>query len=307
MCLCKKTEGSPYCVEPPPPLPDFRVSDSLPFTHTGLDFAGPLYVQDSKNLVVTSKVYIYLFTCASTRAIHLELTRSLSANSFLLAFRRFVGRRGLPAMLISDNAKTFKSSSREIRSICRATEVSQYLCNNRTSWRFIVAKSPWWGGFYEHMVQTVKRALRKIIGRSNLHFEELNTVLIEVESVINCRPLMFVYDDCEGLSYVLTPSHLLYGRRMASSPCSGHYEIVSTNDSLTRRSRNQKHVLNQIISCWRKDYLLSLREVRGIKRAGPGCTIKVGDIVILKDESVKRLFWKLARVIQLLKELLELP
>ena len=299
--VCKKTEGSPYCVEPPPPLPDFRVSDSPPFTHTGLDFAGPLYVQDSKNLVVTSKVYICLFTCASTRAIHLELTRSLSADSFLLAFRRFVGRRGLPAMLISDNAKTFKSSSREIRSICRATEVSQYLCNNRTSWRFIVAKSPWWGGFYERMVQTVKRALRKIIGRSNLHFEELNTVLIEVESVINCRPLTFVYDDCEGLSYALTPSHLLYGRRMASSPCSGHYEIVSTNDSLTRRSRNQKHVLNQIISCWRKDYLLSLREVRGIKRAGSGCTIKVGDIVILKDESVKRLFWKLARVIQLLK------
>ena len=114
--VCKKTEGSPYCVEPPPPLPDFRVSDSPPFTHTGLDFAGPLYVQDSKNLVVTSKAYICLFTCASTRAIHLELTRSLSANSFLLAFRRFEGRRGLPAMLISDNAKTFKSSSREIRS-----------------------------------------------------------------------------------------------------------------------------------------------------------------------------------------------
>ena len=299
--VCKKAEGSPYCMDAPPPLPDFRVSDSPPFTHTGLDFAGPLYVRDSKDPVVTSKVYICLFTCASTRAIHLELTRSLSADSFLLAFRRFVGRRGLPAMLISDNAKTFKSSSKEIRSICRATEVSQYLCNNRTSWRFIVAKSPWWGGFYERMVQTVKRPLRKVIGRSNLRFDELNTVLIEVESVINCRPLTFVYDDCEGVSYALTPSHLLYGRRMASSPCSGHYEVVSTNASLTKRSRNHRHVLNQIISCWRKDYLLSLREVSSTKRTGSGPVVKVGDVVILKDDSVKRLFWKLAKVVELLK------
>ena len=72
------------------------------------------------------------------------------------------------------------------------------------------------GGFYERMVQSVKRPLRKIIGRSNQRFEELNTVLIEVEAVINCRLLTFVYDDCEGVSYALTPSHLLYGRRMAS-------------------------------------------------------------------------------------------
>ena len=110
-----------------------------------------------------------------------------------------------------------------------------------------------------------------------------------------------MYDDCEGVSYALTPSHLLYGQRMASSPCSGHYEIVSTNASLTRRSRSQKHVLNQIISCWSKDYLLSLCEVRGVKRAGSGSIAKVGDIVILKDESVKRLFWKLAKVIKLLE------
>ena len=140
--VCKKAEGSPYCAEPSPALPDFRVSDSPPFTHSRLDFAGPLYVQDSKNPVVTSKVYICLFTCASTCAIYLELPCSLSTDSFLLAFRRFVGRRGLPAMLISDNAKTFKSSSKEIRSICHATEVSQYLCNNHNHMITIMALSP---------------------------------------------------------------------------------------------------------------------------------------------------------------------
>ena len=299
--MCKRMEGPPYGLQPSPDLPEFRVSDSPPFTHTGLDFAGPLYVRELRNSDVSSKVYICLFTCASTRAIHLELTRSLNVDTFLLAFRRFVGRRGLPATLISDNAKTFKSSSREISSICRAAEVLQYLSNQRTTWKFIVAKSPWWGGFYERMVQTVKRPLRKIVGRSNLRYDELNTILIEVESVINCRPLTFVYDDNEGVSYALTPSHLLYGRRMAVSPCAGHYEVVSTNAALTRRSRNHKHVLNQIINSWRKDYLLSLREVRTSKLSGSGSSVRVGDVVILKDEHIKRAFWKFAKVIELLK------
>ena len=88
---------------------------------------------------------------------------------------------------------------------------------------------------------------------------------------------------------------------MASSPCANFYEIVSTNASLNWRSKNQRHVLNQIINCWRKDYLLSLREVRGAKQAGSGHVVQVGDVVILKDESVKRAFWKFAKVVQLLE------
>ena len=109
-----------------------------------------------------------LLTCASTRAIHLELTRGLNVDSFLLAFRRFVGRHGLPATLLSDNATTFQSSSREIQSICRSSEVFHYLTNNRTSWKFIVPKAPWWGGFWERMVQTVKRSLRKVVWPSRI-------------------------------------------------------------------------------------------------------------------------------------------
>ena len=88
--------------------------------------------------------------------------------------------------------------------------MSQYLTNQQTSWKFIVAKAPWWGGFWERMVQSVKRCLRKIIGKATLRLEELITILVEVESVINCRPLTYVYDDQEGVSFALTPSHLMY-------------------------------------------------------------------------------------------------
>ena len=201
-----------------------------------------------------------------------------------MAFRRFVGRRGLPATLLSDNAKTFKSSSKDVQSICRSLEVFHYLTNQRTSWRFIVPRAPWWGGFWERMVQTVKRSLRKVIGRVVLKFDELNTLLIEIESIINGRPLTYVYDDSEGISYALTPAHLLYGHRL---PSATHFEIMSTNKALTRRAKNQRFLLNQFANCWKKDYLLSLRGSRVNKLKGQSSCVKVGDVVILKDDNVK--------------------
>ena len=299
--VCRKLEGLPYASPCPPDLPACRVSDDPPFAHTGLDFAGPLYVQESTDRGNNTKVYMCLFTCASTRAIHLELTRGLNVDSFLLAFRRFVGRRGLPATLLSDNATTFRSSSKEIQSICRSSEVFHYLTNNRTSWKFIVPKAPWWGGFWERMVQTVKRSLRKVVGRAVLRFDELNTLLIEIESIINGRPLTYIFDDSEGISYPLTPAHLLYGRRLVTSPSATHFEIISTNWSLTRRAKNQRYLLSQFVNRWKKDYLLNLREFRVVKLKGQGCFVKVGDIVLLKDENVRRVFWKLAKIVELLR------
>ena len=108
MCHLSEIEGTPYSSPPQADLPRDRVSEEPPFTHVGHDFAGLLFIETKK------KVYICLFTCASTRAIHLELTSGLSVEAFLLAFRRFTGRRGVPATLHSDSAKTFKSS-REVQ------------------------------------------------------------------------------------------------------------------------------------------------------------------------------------------------
>ena len=125
-------KGTPYRSQPSSDLPSERVSEDPPFTHVGLDFAGPLFIDDrniTEGTNESSKVYVCLFTCASTRAVHLKLTRGLSVQAFLLAFRRFASRRGLPATLNSDNAKTFKSSCKEIRKITRAEEVWRFLTN----------------------------------------------------------------------------------------------------------------------------------------------------------------------------------
>ena len=110
-----------------PQLPRGRVSDDPPFTNSGIDFAGPIYVTADSG---TRKAYICLFTCQITRAIHLELVTDLSIESFLQAFRRFASRRrGLPALLLTDDAKTFKSASKKVHRILRSAEVQRALAN----------------------------------------------------------------------------------------------------------------------------------------------------------------------------------
>ena len=195
---CKRMDGVAYPVVRPPDLPTTRVSDDPPFSHTGVDFAGPLYVRSLDESTSSVKTYICLFTCASTRAVHLELVADLNVSSFLLAFRRFSSRRGVPATLLSDNAKTFKSAAKEVRNIMRSKDVHTHLTNLRITWNFIVERAPWWGGFWERMVQTVKKCLRKAIGQATLTLVHLQTLLTEIEAIVNSRPLTYTYDDAEG-------------------------------------------------------------------------------------------------------------
>jgi hypothetical protein len=303
--ICRKAEGSPYGATTPPDLPASRVSEAPPFTNVGLDFAGPLFVREGHDKEGSSensiKVYVLLFTCASTRAVHLELTPSLSVPAFLRAFRRYASRRGLPALLISDNAKTFRASCAEIRKLCRAEEVLRYLTDNQITWQFIVEKAPWWGGFWERLIRSVKRPLRRVIGRANLTYDELQTLVVEIEGLINARPITYMYDDTESISFPLSPSHLVYGRRITTMPNSEHYEIVSTYKSLTRKAKHHRNLLERFTKQWRNEYLLALRERASIKtRGNRNPDIAVGDIVIIRNDQTKRNFWKLAKVEELL-------
>ena len=142
------------------------------------------------------KGYFLIITCCCTRAVHIESTPDLSVKSFLLAFRRFILRCGIPENIISDNFKTFK-----------AVEVQNFMCYSGIKWNFILEKSPWWGGFYERMVRSIKNTLNKVVGISSLDYEQLNTVLVEIENVINSRPLTYMND--ENLGESLTSYHLI--------------------------------------------------------------------------------------------------
>jgi hypothetical protein len=128
---CKRIEGKHYALPKSAPLPKFRVEENPAFTNTGIDFAGPLFVKASttKESHDSSKVYIALYTCGSSRAVHLDVVPDLNASTFIRSFKRFVGRRGIPRLVITDNAKTFKSASRTLSAVFGLPAVQKYLLN----------------------------------------------------------------------------------------------------------------------------------------------------------------------------------
>ncbi len=169
-------------------LPEWRTTPSPPFTHTGVDYAGPLYVTKTGN----QKRYILLFTCGVTRAVHLELTNTLDQKDFLLAYNRFIARRGCPTNIYSDNGTTFVAAAKLLPN---------------TKWNFNPPLAPWHGGFWERIVRSIKTPLRKVDGGARLKEEELRTLLTRIEAVINSRPLTTIHGTDNFR--VITPAELL--------------------------------------------------------------------------------------------------
>ena len=159
---CRRHQGGPYRMPQMAPYPPSRIEESAPFTCTGLDYLGPLYVKVNDESV-TQKVWICLFTCLAVRAVHLELVNDMSAEQFLLCLRRFIARRGKPKQTISDNAPQFKLTKSTVEEAWQfATtnpDTQSYLANERIEWSFIIELAPWMGGFYERLVGLVKQAL----------------------------------------------------------------------------------------------------------------------------------------------------
>ena len=300
--VCRRFEGRPYQAPPPPPLPPFRVQEAPPFAHTGVDFAGPVYVKGPNG--VASKAWICLYTCCVTRAVHLDLVTDLSTPTFIRSLKRFTARRGLPTKMISDNGRTFKSAAKVIHSIVTHRDVQQYLAGLGVKWIFNLPKAPWWGGIFERLVGSTKRCLRKVIGQARFSWDELWTAVVEAEAVINSRPLTYIMND--DTEEPLTPSHLLTGRRILSLPdhlCQDmeEEEFEVGTDLLTRRARHLNSVLNRFWERWKREYLLELRESHRYHRGHINPSrVSVDDVVVVHSTDQPRGFWKLGRIMELL-------
>ena len=299
--ICRRFEGKPYQAPPPPPLPEFRVRETPPFTATGIDFLGPLYVRTHEK---SEKVWVCLYTCCVTRAVHLDVVPTLTKEGFIRSFRRFTARRGVPSTIVSDNAGTFKAASREIKTMLRDPEIRRFFVGMNITWSFNLPKAPWWGGIFERLVKSTKRCLKKTVGGAQLTYEELLTVVAEVEMILNSRPISYV--STEDLQEPLTPSHLLTGRRLLSMPEQDIGNDIldpefSLNDKdLSRRMKHLSTLMNHFWTRWRDEYLMELRNShRGKNDNGKG-TIRAGDIVVVHDESQPRACWRLGKVERLI-------
>ena len=292
--VCKKTSGRPYAMPDPPPLIKSRVKQMHPFNVTGVDFTGALYVRAPEG---ERKVYICLFTCAVSRAVHLEIVIDLTVDSFLQAFRRFAGRRSVPQLLISDNGSTFLAAAEELKTLFVSTELSETLARKGTQWKFIPKRAPWFGGFWERLIGITKTTLKKTLGRTHVTLEGLQTIIVEVEALLNDRPLTYSSSDITDPEPI-SPSHLLHGRRIVTLP---HLTVQDDelhdpdfgDDSVFRhRAKRQALLIQHFWNRWRDEYLTALRETH--RTVGNNDQqVKTGDIVLVHDNTT-RINWRLA-------------
>ena len=191
------------------------VQEAPPFSITGVDFTGALYVkQDNGD---EGKAYICLFTCATSRAIHLEVVTDLSTISFLMAFRRFAARRSLPQVMMSDNATTYTSAAEELTNLLKSEEIRTVLGREGIVWKFIPKRAPWFGGYWERLIGLTKTCIKKTLGRAHITLLTLQTVIVKVEALLNDRPLTYVSEDISDPE-PLTPAHILHGWRLTRLP-----------------------------------------------------------------------------------------
>ena len=282
------------------PLPKERVRESFPFESIGLDFAGPLYLKAGRGKK-QAKGYVCIFTCAVTRAVHLELCSAMTIESFWMAFKRFIATRGRCSTVFFDNAKTFVSVSKDlekawgdVKALQEKEESRNYLAMNKIKWKFIAERAPWWGGMYERLVRSFKEPLKKILGKNTLTAEEMTTLLKEIEAMVNSRPITHLSDDPLE-PRPLTPFHFLIGRNGLGVPeVSGGDSIQSSKIKLTRILRFKENLLNLFWKRWTTDYLSQLNiSQKWNNELDP---VLAGEIVLISEDNKPRLYWPMGVV-----------
>ena len=204
-------------------LPIERVTPGPVFDKFGVDYAGPGLVKYVRKPTVV-KAYICVFVSLTVKAVHLELVSDLTTDAFIACLRRFISRRGIPSMIWSDHGTNFVGAASEIKDLYQflrdsstQDSIVNFLTIKNVTWKFIPQQAPHFGGLWEAVVKSIKTHLRKIIGNVKLTFEELSTLLTQIEACLNSRPLVPFPGDDDGIE-ALTPGHFLIGRPLQALP-----------------------------------------------------------------------------------------
>ncbi|XP_075157610.1 uncharacterized protein LOC142230873 [Haematobia irritans] len=254
-------------------LPADRLNAHRPFLVSGVDFCGPFYTTFRIRGKAPYKTYVAIFVCFASKAVHIEVVSDLSTDTFLLALKRFIGRRGILIRLYCDNATNFVGANSKLADFrkryldsANIEALQKYSAMTGFQFSFIPPRSPHFGGLWEAAVKSTKSLLVKNISQANITYEELQIVLVEVEAILNSRPLTARCDDPND-GEALTPAHMLIGSSLLSQ---------------------------QFWKQWSRDYILDLQQKSKWYKTYPN--IKEGTLVIVHEDNTPPQHWLLARV-----------
>lgn len=291
---CVKDKSEP-CIPFMAGLPSYRYSDSLrAFSNVGIDFTGSFSIKQKRETRSTRerpKVYVLVFSCLQTRAVHLEVTDGMTTQDVYEAISRFASRRGVPKRIVSDNYSSFKSTDATLCELFKNIDFDQlkqltgygYQFSDGIEWIYSPPAGSHFGGCFEIVVKAFKRAFYAIYHRADLTFSEFRTAVAEVESLLNSRPLMESKTDDVP---VLTPAHFLVGL------VGGHSLCPPLEKKLTIYERF-KYLNTTLDHFWKRfmnEFLPELHPRRKWRQEKK--ELSIGDLVVLIDDQLPRGLWK---------------
>ena len=298
---CKRNTAKP--VQPiMSDLPKERVRLSMkepPFTYVGIDLTGALLVKTRWRNGAPRKAYIVLYTCLTTRAIWCDITYSESADEFLLSFKRFMANEGRPVVVRTDSAGYFHKARKQLQECFANMDIALERASKEFEFKWIhnAELASHEGGCFERAIKSLKASLIKVCRYALLTHSELATMLAEACAVLNDRPL--VANSTSETLEVITPSMLTRGRLLRRVPLDFENSSIEKKNDLKERWRHRNTVMEHFINSWTKTYLVGLQQRN--KWFTPNPNLKVGDVVVLRQEKVKRNYWPLALVTKIEK------
>ena len=204
-------------------LPSTWVQPSRPFLTAGMDYAGPI----SLRLGTPRSIFV----CFVTKAVHIEVVTSFTTEAFLAALRRFIACRGKPKTIYSDNSTNFQGESNQLHEVynmlqssSQMARVQDFLATEGCDWKFIPPHGPHLGGLWEAAVKSMKYHLQRTLGFHIATYEELCTLVAEVEACLNSRPFCALSDDLFNPTN-LSPGHFLIGEPLTQLPAADYTDV----------------------------------------------------------------------------------
>ena len=278
-------------------LPMQRITPARPFSRCAIDFCGPVNTYLRIRGKAPYKTYIAVFVCLAVKAVHIEIVSDLTSDAFIAALKRMIARRGLPSEIFCDNATNFVGASTKLKELkaflfskTTQNEISNFCTNQFINFIFIPPRAPHFGGLWEAAVKSAKSLLNRTLSNVRLTYEELNTAMVEIESILNSRPISPLSTDPSDYE-ALTPGHFLIGSSMKALPeRTMHCKEIENLEKWSRITAIKQRFWHR----WSADYINSL-QTRS-KWTENKANVKAGSLVLIHEDNVSPMHWVMGRI-----------